>query len=526
MEKITEQAKIKMVKKIAIHCDLSNSSGLGHLSRMKNLSTELEKKGFKCYFLFYQKNKEYVSKHTSMLKVIFFSNKNKIKSIKHILLKNNFTILILDSYENNFFLEKTLVKHGFFVISIDDHLRKHHSNIVVTNRILENDLFVKKQNQIWLCGNKYILTARKVKKINKFRNKSKKLKILLHAGASSSYKHIKDFTVATLDAIDKYNLDASVICTTAQSKKYIKKLLTKYKKKKTVKIFQFINNLSKKISKYNLVAGPMGTTTFESIMSCTLPFSVPIKNDGRDSASSWHSLGHLAHLTNVEKKNIIIIKDMWSLIINNYEDLLNLLIKKSRQLDGLGPKRLAAKIIMYIKNNNKKIDNINLEIKKNSIYSERCKIFDIRYFFNTKNKKINKDSSILENKLTWPEHINWWLRSNIKKYKILSEGRVIGYYWIKINKDKEEIFITSDYFLLQDMSKTIQLDYKILKIQHNILKKNYKDLRWIIVAKKKYCIEPLYKKFGFYPASKKSILSIISKPSKKIINISFIETRI
>lgn len=340
-------------KKIAIHCDLSNSSGLGHLSRMKNLSAELEKKGFKCYFLFYRKNKKYVCKHTRMLKVIFISNKNKIKSMKNILLKNNFSILILDSYENNFFLEKTLVKQGFFIISIDDHLRKHHSNIVVTNRILENDLFSTIPNQIWLSGNKYILTTRKAMRINKFKNKEKKLRILLHAGASSSYGRIKDFTMATLDAIDKYNLDASAICTTSQSKKYIKKLLIKYKKKIRLKIFPFIKNLSKKINQYDLVAGPMGTTTFESIMSGVLPFSVPIKDDGRDSASSWRSLGHLAHLTNVEKKNRTIINDMWSLIITNYENLLISLLKKSKQLDGLGPKRLATKIIMYIKNNKK-----------------------------------------------------------------------------------------------------------------------------------------------------------------------------
>ena len=30
-----------MIKKIAIYCDLSNSSGLGHFNRMKNLSIEL-----------------------------------------------------------------------------------------------------------------------------------------------------------------------------------------------------------------------------------------------------------------------------------------------------------------------------------------------------------------------------------------------------------------------------------------------------------------------------------------------------
>lgn len=61
-----------MIKKIAIYCDLSNSSGLGHFNRMKNLSIELEKRGSKCYFLFYLKNREYVTKHAKKLKIIFF----------------------------------------------------------------------------------------------------------------------------------------------------------------------------------------------------------------------------------------------------------------------------------------------------------------------------------------------------------------------------------------------------------------------------------------------------------------------
>ena len=60
-----------MIKKIAIYCDLSNFSGLGHFNRMKNLSIELEKRGSKCYFLFYLKNKKYVTKHIKKLKVIF-----------------------------------------------------------------------------------------------------------------------------------------------------------------------------------------------------------------------------------------------------------------------------------------------------------------------------------------------------------------------------------------------------------------------------------------------------------------------
>ena len=61
-----------ILKKIAIHCDLNKTSGLGHLSRMKNLSKELEKKGLKCYFLFHKKDRKYIVRFTKNLKTIFF----------------------------------------------------------------------------------------------------------------------------------------------------------------------------------------------------------------------------------------------------------------------------------------------------------------------------------------------------------------------------------------------------------------------------------------------------------------------
>ena len=148
-------------------------------------------------------------------------------------------------------------------------------------------------------------------------------------------------------AINKYNLDVTVLCTSNISKKYIKRIVKKYNCFNSIKILPFTKNLSEKVKDYDLVAGPAGTTTFESIKAGVIPFSVPIKNDGRDSVNSWNSLGHLAHLSSTEKKNKIILEDMWLLIIKNYYQLLNLLNKNSKQLDGYGPLRLAEKIIFY-----------------------------------------------------------------------------------------------------------------------------------------------------------------------------------
>ena len=124
----------------------------------------------------------------------------------------------------------------------------------------------------------------------------------MHAGGSSSFKNIKKFTEEAFVAINKYDLDASILCTSSTSKKYITAIAKKYNNLKKIKILSFTKNLSDKVKNYDLIAGPAGTTTFESIMAGVVPYSVPIKDDGRDSVSSWNSLGHLAHLS---KKKII-----------------------------------------------------------------------------------------------------------------------------------------------------------------------------------------------------------------------------
>ena len=515
-----------MLKKIAIHCDLNKTSGLGHLSRMKNLSQELEKKGFKCFFLFHQKDRNYIVRFTKNLKTIFFSGENKINSISHFLLENNFLILIIDSYENNFLIKKNLVQKGLFIVSIDDHSRKHYSNIVVNNSIDKINLNKKKTSQIWLTGSKYILVKKIIKRKRNLSYKPKKLKLLLHAGGSSSYKYIKDFTVASLEAINRYDLDASILCTSKDSKDFIKKVLRKYDNIKKIKILPFIKNLSKKLKNYDIVAGPSGTTTFETILSGAIPFSVPIKNDGRDSVNSWNSLGHLTHLNSKEKKNRVILKDMWTLIISNYEKLLDLLIQNSKELDGLGPKRLAEKIIFYYKNNKRRQVYKNEEKDNNLVVSNKCQILDIRNFLNARNQRLVRLMSTSSRIITWPEHISWWISSDIKKYKIEKGGYTVGYHWTKINKDNNGKFVTSAWFLSKDNPEKLQLAYEVLKIQSKLVKKIYKKSIWIISMKhdNKF-VQRLNSKFGFQLASHRSISRILKNPQKKM-NMRVMEMKI
>ena len=57
--------------------------------------------------------------------------------------------------------------------------------------------------------------------------------------------------------------------------------------------FYHLQIICKKNKELRFSRWPSGTTTFETILSGVIPFSVPFENDGRDSVNSWNSLGHI-----------------------------------------------------------------------------------------------------------------------------------------------------------------------------------------------------------------------------------------
>lgn len=500
--------------KIAILSDLTQTSGLGHISRMKNLSKTFINKGISCYFLCEKKNSKLIYPFIQRSRIIFFSSKRKNKSISEIIEKYNFPILIIDSYKSYNFLTKNLIKKKIFIVAIDDHLKEYFSNFVISFGDIKNKFLIKKPKQFWLNGNRYFLI-----KNNQIKKRRKNLiikKILLHAGGSSSYEKIKKFTLITLESIKKYNLDATVLCTTTKSINYIKKLLLKYGISRKVRIQRYIKNLSKKLHNYDLIAGPMGTTTLESIISRTLPFSVPIKNDGRDSPNLWCSFGHLLHLKTSEKNNNQIIREMWSLIIDNYQILTKNLIKNSRMLDGRGPERAAKKILFHYKLNKKYKFKTYIKKNKNSkkdiLKSFNCKFSDLRNFFDNQNQRFTKLFPYKGIIKTWPEYLNWCLKNNLKKYKLTKFGKIIGYHWIKINNINDMNFINSGWFLIKKDKENINLSFEILNIQLKILQKLRKKFIWIVLPniKNKLAIKDCHK-FGFNLASSYKKAKLIEK---------------
>ena len=163
---------------------------------------------------------------------------------------------------------------------------------------------------------------------------------------------MKELTITTLELSNNRNVDIKVLCTTKKSTIMIKKIIKNLKIGKKIIISNYIKDLKSKLKNFDIVVGPAGTTTFETIISRSLPVTVPIVNDGRESLETWRSLGHFLHIENKNKRNKKILRSKWQMVFKNYDKLLYDLVKKSRQLDGLG----ASRIFKYINHSKKNLN--------------------------------------------------------------------------------------------------------------------------------------------------------------------------
>ena len=110
------------------------------------------------------------------------------------------------------------------------------------------------------------------------------------------------------------NINLTILCTNSSSKRYIIYLCRVNRIKLKLKFIDYIDKFSSSFSKYDIIFGPAGTTTFEIIGSGSLPFSFPLIDDGRDSGVSWLGLGHLMHLQSKEIRDKKILLDSLNLI--------------------------------------------------------------------------------------------------------------------------------------------------------------------------------------------------------------------
>ena len=500
--------------KIGILADLTRTSGLGHFKRMLGLSEELERLKHKCFFII-DKSSLIFTKERIGKKVNFLTIKNNsIQNFLNIINKESIETVIFDTYKKKYLIyEKKLKQRKIKIVAIDDYLYNHSADFTITNREFVPNEFLKKNKRLF-TGFKYALTSNI--KENKFKKKqSKKFKILFHAGGNEDYKNFGKFFSFTLDYLDKLkNVNVTFLTLTNETKKYLKFLKKKNNLKKRFNFLNYKENFTKHLRSFDIVCGPLGTTTFETILAGSFPYTFLRQKVSLDPFSSWLKNGHLINLNRNEIVNKRVITNTWDFTFKNFKMLKKILIDNSKDLDGKANKRVAE--IITGKHIANKISFRQERLKKNKIEIKKCGLMDARKFLELRNKPNNKQVSTSNRNIIWPEHINWFLNKNIKKFKLIDSNSSKLFFWFKVIKDKFGKIIISG--IITEKKNDDELKYVgiALKKLNYLVRKSVKDATWIVFNKKKNLIfERFNANMGFKSIRKNNLLRL-----KSLININ------
>ena len=509
------------MKKIVIICDFNKNSGFGHLSRMRSLSKSFNPSSYDVSFLFELKNKKFIQKYVKDLKCKYLSfDLKKISNhFQEYLNENLIDIIIFDSYRVDINLEKKLYK-SFFIVSIDDKVSKHNSHIVINSRedLSSNEL--SKPGQLWFNGKKFILINKTQKK---YKKKNSIEKILIHAGGSGAFKLIDIFFKTSISYISSKDVIVDIFYTSEKIYyELVKKINSITDNKIKYRLFKFDQNFSKNLYKYDVVAGPAGTTTFEALSSGVLTFSFPLLDDGRDSMLTWNLLGNIIHLNSKEKNDKILINQIWDYIFSNYK-MLDAYIKKNCRLISDNSNYISSLIEKYYKNK-------SLLYKKNKSNKNTYKIKKADYkfarsFLDARNSiKVRRLSSDPNHKINLSEHLNWWKNQKIRKFVLLkNKVTPVAYHWIRpIKKDDKKIIISGWFLDNKKEDETLKTSYEIIKHQKSVIKNRYKGYNWLININKKNNLSiRMNKSIGFKKASLASFNQAVElfKFDKKKFNV-------
>lgn len=266
-----------MIKKNSLTLTIaSNNYGYGHLKRMINFRSSLLEEKI---------NNDIIYFDNKFFKDLKNDKKYKINDIIKKIKKKNFSFIVLD-FANSFFLNSKLYKKIFNFISTLDllvvvfdnfskniltNLSKLKKKILICPYIYENKFIRDKKNRYKgiLIGPKYSI----LKKTNQIKKKKIKLrKILISCGGSD----FKSLSLKLYSILKKYDfLKISIIIGAHFNKLDKFKILNQ--KRKGLKVYENINDLTSIVKKYDLAIITSGLTKYE-LLSIKMNFAVLSEN--------------------------------------------------------------------------------------------------------------------------------------------------------------------------------------------------------------------------------------------------------
>ena len=318
---------------IAFRVDGSKKLGLGHVKRCIVIAKKLQKKNISCIFITQFKEIEKFLQSEGFI-VFIIKKKNESAQIHQFLEKEYCTKLVIDSKSKS--LEKLLktIDQKIKIILIDNFHCSNYADLLIISSV-KNPKKHYPQNSI--VGTEYLLHGIKdLPKSTKSKNKS----ILITMGGSDNY----NITSKIIDSFLKNTNDFNLTIVLGKFYNDEKNLLKIINNDKRFNIIKNPTSLVPLMQKATIGIVTFGITVYEAAI-CRLPlFVISHSNENNLSAKLVEKYGWITYLGKYDEIDYIPISNNVIRLSQN-ETKLKKMKQACLQIDGLGPSRVADKII-------------------------------------------------------------------------------------------------------------------------------------------------------------------------------------
>lgn len=510
---------------VIFRVDADEKSGLGHLCRSKNLIVEFLKRqisvGLICSWASRENLKIMLSDILDQVQVYYVEKENPASDadqVIQIITSLSAHVVITDSYKIDECWETKVIKHAFLLV-IDDALRTHKAHLVLNHRP-GLSLCNKNVHENWLVGLDYNLVSspRVVRYATTQRNR---LRVLIHAGGIGNYSSFQNIYANILNEFLKYDVEITVLESSTLSRDALKFLFSKLSGNQGE--FKFLErqpDLKDSLWLFDVVVGPAGTITLESLMAGVIPVSFVAYDDGRDDRSSWLELGHALHFQREELEESDATKDIISFLISSLEELVLKIRVALRNIDDQAISRIVNEIIAQ---SSLSICHAPYELKASTTKNIPSSVYDGKFcsiqgcsfgeaikFLHARNLRSSRNISTNPDTIvSWIDHVRWWTDTDILKYKIIIED-VAGYCWLKVRKLDQIAVVTTGWFFNEYKPKNLnglQIFSDILHMFDEVIRNiSFNNIMWLAVVRKdnKFA-EGINLKFGFEPCDEEEL---------------------
>ncbi|MBQ4849027.1 hypothetical protein J8L97_02715 [Pseudoalteromonas sp. MMG012] len=396
--------------------------------------------------------------------------------------------LLVDHYELGIDYERAIRQAvNCQIIVLDDLAREHDCDYLIdakwetvnTNLRYRGKLPAKCQQ---FLGPKYAFLSEQYTNISEINIVNyQKFTIMCSLGGSGDMA----IWVALIQALPEYyneRVDFTVII--GPQAKNIGTLKEFAAKKTNVKLIEQPKSLALFYKLANLFIGALGTSLYELAALKVPAFTFSIAYNQRNDILCLEALGHYFHLEQLTIQDAAQLGENLPVLLQNIHRLRRLRTYADIKVDGLGVKRIAAKINQRIFSEHlyevHAHDDNHSEHLSGGFSIRKVVDSDINRYLMARNLPNNANRMTISEEIPRLGHYIWWFKNQRHSYVVEKEGRPTLFIWHDIYQSK---YLYGGWFTCGD-EVTLPQAMLALQWQLQYCKKKHPDAVWLAVIHK------------------------------------------